>query len=237
MHRCPCWLLLSILQRAQHEVDLAWAEPHPGTGWVHSAWMRMHPMRPCACNPPWRQHAGSVGTPWAVCMSAWLQHSPAPSTSIVAVCASFERDPSSRGTSARVDLQLAHIPCSGMLPLAHHPCPEPARSLQGEESELEQVEQELSDLNKGKNNAPKEAKDMEKRKTNLLVGMLGMLFSQIFLKSFTLTFLAEWGDRSQIATIGCVAFGEAVTGTEGRQKAGQPWQASAGAAKVLYTHA
>ena len=26
---------------------------------------------------------------------------------------------------------------------------------------------------------------------------------QIFLKSFTLTFLAEWGDRSQIATIGC----------------------------------
>ena len=26
-------------------------------------------------------------------------------------------------------------------------------------------------------------------------------FSRIFLQSFTLTFLAEWGDRSQIATI------------------------------------
>jgi putative Ca2+/H+ antiporter (TMEM165/GDT1 family) len=27
------------------------------------------------------------------------------------------------------------------------------------------------------------------------------LFSRVFLQSFTLTFLAEWGDRSQIATI------------------------------------
>jgi putative Ca2+/H+ antiporter (TMEM165/GDT1 family) len=32
--------------------------------------------------------------------------------------------------------------------------------------------------------------------------LLGMVFSQIFIKAFTLTFLAEWGDRSQIATIG-----------------------------------
>ena len=30
---------------------------------------------------------------------------------------------------------------------------------------------------------------------------LRRFFSRIFLQSFTLTFLAEWGDRSQIATI------------------------------------
>lgn len=60
-------------------------------------------------------------------------------------------------------------------------------------------------MNKNKSN-PKELKDLDKKKTGgtLLVTLLGMLFSQIFLKSFTLTFLAEWGDRSQIATIGCV---------------------------------
>jgi putative Ca2+/H+ antiporter (TMEM165/GDT1 family) len=34
--------------------------------------------------------------------------------------------------------------------------------------------------------------------------VLSLVFSQIFLKSFSLTFLAEWGDRSQIATIGWV---------------------------------
>lgn len=28
-----------------------------------------------------------------------------------------------------------------------------------------------------------------------------MLFSRVFLQAFTLTFLAEWGDRSQLTTI------------------------------------
>jgi putative Ca2+/H+ antiporter (TMEM165/GDT1 family) len=42
-------------------------------------------------------------------------------------------------------------------------------------------------------------------KTSALAGrVLSLVFSQIFLKSFSLTFLAEWGDRSQIATIGWV---------------------------------
>lgn len=67
------------------------------------------------------------------------------------------------------------------------------------------MEHELSDLNKKNASTGKDMKDLEKKKTNFMVTLLGMIFSQIFLKSFTLTFLAEWGDRSQIATIGCVA--------------------------------
>ncbi len=74
--------------------------------------------------------------------------------------------------------------------------------MQNEESELEQVEHELSDMNKSKGSAGKDMKDLEKKRNNFMVTLLGMIFSQIFLKSFTLTFLAEWGDRSQIATIG-----------------------------------
>lgn len=72
---------------------------------------------------------------------------------------------------------------------------------QGEESELEQVEHELADLNKSRS-TPKEMEKLERR-TNAIASLVNALFSQIFLKSFTLTFLAEWGDRSQIATIGC----------------------------------
>ncbi|MEW5298605.1 MAG: hypothetical protein WDW38_000667 [Sanguina aurantia] len=66
----------------------------------------------------------------------------------------------------------------------------------GEESELEQVEAEL----KGS------AKEGEKRKqSDPMSSLLNMLFSQIFIKAFALTFVAEWGDRSQIATIGLAA--------------------------------
>jgi putative Ca2+/H+ antiporter (TMEM165/GDT1 family) len=70
----------------------------------------------------------------------------------------------------------------------------------GEESELEQVEQEL---NKGKTS--------DKEKATLLT----MIFSPIFIKAFTLTFLAEWGDRSQIATIGLAASEDVVGVTLG----------------------
>ncbi|KAG1674924.1 hypothetical protein FOA52_014717 [Chlamydomonas sp. UWO 241] len=74
------------------------------------------------------------------------------------------------------------------------------KDVEGEESELEQVEQEIS---KGRT-TPRELEETSdgKNKESTLSRVLGMLFSQIFLKAFTLTFLAEWGDRSQIATIG-----------------------------------
>mmetsp|Transcript_4086 Transcript_4086/g.11718 ORF Transcript_4086/g.11718 Transcript_4086/m.11718 type:complete len:239 (-) Transcript_4086:1861-2577(-) len=81
----------------------------------------------------------------------------------------------------------------------------------GEESELEQVEHEIS---KGRS-TPRELNEEGKKKENALARMLGMVFSQIFLKSFTLTFLAEWGDRSQIATIGLAASEDVVGVTLG----------------------
>lgn len=41
-----------------------------------------------------------------------------------------------------------------------------------------------------------------KQATRLHATSLRVLFPQVLLEAFTLTFLAEWGDRSQIATIG-----------------------------------
>jgi putative Ca2+/H+ antiporter (TMEM165/GDT1 family) len=76
----------------------------------------------------------------------------------------------------------------------------------GGESELEQVEHELAGGGSKRNLT--DSDDGGKKQQGGVSGLsrvLGLLFSQVFLKSFTLTFLAEWGDRSQIATIGCVA--------------------------------
>eukprot|EP00798_Chlamydomonas_sp_ICE-L_P022387 gene22387-29494_t len=81
---------------------------------------------------------------------------------------------------------------------------------EGEESELQQVEQEL-----GKS-SEKDLKEKEnKPKKNILSSALSMVFSQIFIKCFTLTFLAEWGDRSQISTIGLAAQADPVGVTIG----------------------
>jgi putative Ca2+/H+ antiporter (TMEM165/GDT1 family) len=38
-----------------------------------------------------------------------------------------------------------------------------------------------------------------------MAAIVGTIFSPVFLKAFTLTFVAEWGDRSQISTIGLAA--------------------------------
>lgn len=85
-------------------------------------------------------------------------------------------------------------------PLSRIPC----TRAQEEESELQQVEQELasSDMSKRPSEkslgAPGSQRPQRGRAAQKL---LGMMFSPVLLKAFTLTFLAEWGDRSQIATI------------------------------------
>jgi len=74
--------------------------------------------------------------------------------------------------------------------------------MQAEESELDQVEQELSSSNSGGSKRSIDSDDTGKKQGPSLHHLLLLIFSQTFLKAFTLTFLAEWGDRSQIATIG-----------------------------------
>ncbi len=71
---------------------------------------------------------------------------------------------------------------------------------QGGESELDQVEQELSSSNTS--GSKRSLSEDDKKSSKAIMRLLYMLFSPVFLKAFTLTFLAEWGDRSQIATIG-----------------------------------
>lgn len=73
--------------------------------------------------------------------------------------------------------------------------------MRGDESgneELLEVEEELS-------KDARDAGDDKERKISA-VGAAGVaIFSPVFVKSFTMTGLAEWGDRSQIATIALAA--------------------------------
>jgi Ca2+/H+ antiporter, TMEM165/GDT1 family len=52
-------------------------------------------------------------------------------------------------------------------------------------------------------------------RANPAVAALRKIFSPVLLEAFTLTFLAEWGDRSQIATIGLAAASDVVGVTLG----------------------
>ncbi|MCO5584408.1 hypothetical protein L7F22_038334 [Adiantum nelumboides] len=77
----------------------------------------------------------------------------------------------------------------------------------GEASELAEVEAELDDNKKGsKKGSTFEADDLKKQQRPLLT----MFFSPILLETFSLTFFGEWGDKSQIATIGLAAEESAV---------------------------
>jgi len=79
-----------------------------------------------------------------------------------------------------------------------------------ENSEYEEVVAEVDkkdDIEGGSNNhrADDDDDNQKRSRRQQLFGVLARVLSPIFLKTFTLTFLAEWGDRSQIATIALAA--------------------------------
>lgn len=77
-----------------------------------------------------------------------------------------------------------------------------------ENDELREVEDELEKLesdsaaDKLENGVDRNARKYSK---NIFYRNLNSLFSRVFIQVFTMTFLAEWGDRSQIATIALAA--------------------------------
>lgn len=76
----------------------------------------------------------------------------------------------------------------------------------GPSEELQEVEEELIEKKDGGGSAGRQTPDVEEGQDDAapegatVYGMKADHF-QIFTQAFTLTFLAEWGDRSQIATI------------------------------------
>jgi len=74
----------------------------------------------------------------------------------------------------------------------------------GGSDELAEVEAELADEDE-----KKKGKKGKKGKT------LGSILSPVLVETFVITFLAEWGDRSQIATIGLAASSDPVGVTIG----------------------
>jgi putative Ca2+/H+ antiporter (TMEM165/GDT1 family) len=83
--------------------------------------------------------------------------------------------------------------------------------IEGGESELQEVERELSAA--GHKTSSGNTAEMggvlggkgSRSLSASLMHVLKSVFSPVLLEAFTLTFLAEWGDRSQIATIGVAA--------------------------------
>ncbi|KAK9063752.1 hypothetical protein SSX86_017624 [Deinandra increscens subsp. villosa] len=75
---------------------------------------------------------------------------------------------------------------------------------EGESEELAEVEAELdADLKASSETSRANVKDDDAKKKNRQ--LFSQLFSPIFLKAFSITFFGEWGDKSQIATIGLAA--------------------------------
>ncbi|XP_076920348.1 GDT1-like protein 4 [Bidens hawaiensis] len=75
---------------------------------------------------------------------------------------------------------------------------------EGESEELAEVEAELdADLKANSETSRANGKGDDAKKKNR--PLFSQFFSPIFLKAFSITFFGEWGDKSQIATIGLAA--------------------------------
>lgn len=75
---------------------------------------------------------------------------------------------------------------------------------EGESEELAEVEAELdADLKASSGTRRNDKADDDAKKKNR--PFFSQFFSPIFLKAFSITFFGEWGDKSQIATIGLAA--------------------------------
>ncbi|KAL9225778.1 hypothetical protein vseg_001665 [Gypsophila vaccaria] len=74
---------------------------------------------------------------------------------------------------------------------------------EGDAEELDEVEKKLNADFKGAKGASKGNKDDDDKKKNR--PFLTQFLSPILLKAFSITFFGEWGDKSQLATIGLAA--------------------------------
>mmetsp|Transcript_5539 Transcript_5539/g.16527 ORF Transcript_5539/g.16527 Transcript_5539/m.16527 type:complete len:263 (+) Transcript_5539:122-910(+) len=72
-------------------------------------------------------------------------------------------------------------------------------------NEIAQESEELHEVEEELNTAQDVEKDEDKSRSSKKYRMLTAMVSPVVVKAFTLTFLAEWGDRSQIATIALAA--------------------------------
>ncbi|KAJ8751829.1 hypothetical protein K2173_026023 [Erythroxylum novogranatense] len=71
--------------------------------------------------------------------------------------------------------------------------------------ELAEVEKELKEDLKGGAGKSKAGSKNDKNPKTKQKSFLTNFFSPVFLKAFSLTFFGEWGDKSQIATVGLAA--------------------------------
>lgn len=76
---------------------------------------------------------------------------------------------------------------------------------EGESEELAEVEAELDKDWKAKNGATKDSKKDDDATKKHKRPFLSQFFSPILLQAFSITFFGEWGDKSQLATIGLAA--------------------------------
>ncbi|CAI8605144.1 unnamed protein product [Vicia faba] len=75
----------------------------------------------------------------------------------------------------------------------------------GESEELAEVEAQLDKDWKAKNGASKDNKKDDDATKKHKRSFLSQFFSPILLQAFSITFFGEWGDKSQLATIGLAA--------------------------------